>query len=250
MLSGKKGIIFGIRSQRTIGWSIAKAARENGAELCISYRGDREKDKAVALADSIGAKALPCDVSVDEEITALFETLGQEWGSLDFMVHSIAFAPLEDMQAGMVGTSRDGFSLMNDISAYSLAPLSRAAAPLMTDGGAILALTYEASQRVVPAYAPMSVAKASLECIARYVAYELGEKAIRCNCISAGAVETPAARGIPGFTGLLKNADAVSPLRRGVKLTEIANTAMFLLSDMSSAITGEIVHVDCGMHIL
>ncbi len=250
LLEGKKGAVFGIRSARTIGWAIARAASEHGATLCLSYRGEAEQERAEHLSQELGgALTLPCDVTSDEEIQALYQTLSREWGSLDFLVHSVAFAPFDDMQAGMVGTSRQGFALMNDISAYSLAALSREAAPLMTDGGSILAMTYIASQRVVPVYGPMGPAKAALECIVRYLASELGPQNIRCNAVSSGPISTPAARGIPQFTSLLRGTETCAPLHRNVQPAEVGNAAVFLLSDMASGITGETIHVDCGMHI-
>lgn len=251
MLEGKKGIVFGIRSARTIGWAIARSAYEHGARLCLSYRGERERQRAQELAASIGgAIALPCDVSSDADIAALYDRLGQEWGTLDFVVHSVAFAPAEDMHAGMIGTSRGGFTTLMDVSAYSLAAVVRGATPLMTAGGSVLTMTYAASERVVPVYGPMGPAKAALECMVRYLAWELGPRGIRCNAISAGPVSTPAARGIPQFSSLLRNAQSCTPLRRNVELHEIASAAIFLLGDLASAITGEIVHVDCGMHII
>lgn len=250
MLTGKKGVICGIRSQRTIGWAIAKAVKAAGAEVCLSYRGEREEAKAQQMAEELGALALPCDVASDEEIEALFARLGEVWGSLDFIVHSIAFAPNEDMQAGIIGASRQGFSVMNDISAYSLVPLCRYGLPLMNEGGSVIAMTYAASQRVVPAYGPMGTAKAALECIVRYLASDMGPKGVRCNAISAGPIETPAARGIPQFTTLLKGSEDEAPLRRNVTADEVGQTAVFLLSNMSSAVTGDIIHVDCGMHIM
>lgn len=250
LLSGKKGVIFGIRSHRTIGYAIAQAALENGAQLCLSYRGERERERAEEAGSELGgALVLPCDVTKDEEIEALFQTLQKEWGGVDFVVHSVAFAPGEDMQAGMVGTSREGFKLMNDISAYSLAAVSRYAAPLMPKGGSILTLTYVASQRIVPSYGPMGVAKAALECVVRYLASELGPQGIRVNALSPGPISTPAARGIPQFTSLLRGVEACSPMHRNVELREVGNAAAFMLSDWASAITAEILHVDCGMHV-
>jgi enoyl-[acyl-carrier protein] reductase I len=249
MLKGKKGVIYGIRSPRTIGWAIAKQAREHGAELCLSYRGEREEAKALQMAQELGALALPCDVTQDEDIEALYARLGQEWGALDFIVHSVAFAPPDDMQAGTIGTSREGFAVMNDISAYSLVPLCRYAMPLMEGAGSVLAMTYIASTRVVPVYGPMGTAKAALECLVRYLANDIGPHGIRCNAVSAGPIETPAARGIPQFTTLLRGTEQYSPLHRNVSAEEVGKAAVFLLSDMASAITGEIIHVDCGMHI-
>lgn len=250
MLNGKKGVIFGIRSPRTIGWAIAEAAHKHGATLCLSYRGEREQARTEQMAAQIGgALTVPCDVSNDAEIAALYERLGNEWGRVDFVVHSIAFASAEDLEAGMLGASRDGFALMNDISSYSLAAISRGAAPLMQDGGSIMAMTYLASERVVPAYGPMGPVKAALESMVRYLASELGPRGIRCNALSSGPISTPAARGIPQFTTLLRGAEAYAPLHRNVQLHEVGNAAVFLLSDMASAVTGEVLHVDCGMHI-
>ncbi|NSW56011.1 MAG: enoyl-ACP reductase [Armatimonadetes bacterium] len=250
MLTGKKGVIYGIRSPRSIGWTIAQFAHKHGAELCLSYRGEREQRRAEQLSEELGgAMIAPCDVTCDQEIAALYDKLGQEWDSLDFIVHSVAFARTEDMEAGMVGTTREGFSLMNEISAHSLIAVTRPAVPLMVNGGSIVSMTYMASERVVPSYGPMGAAKAALECITMYLASELGPKGIRCNCLSPGPISTPAARGIPQFTNLLRGVENCAPLHRNVTLEEVANAAVFLLSDMSSAITGEILHVDCGMHV-
>jgi enoyl-[acyl-carrier protein] reductase I len=251
MLKGKKGVIFGIRSHRTIGYAVAEAARNNGAELCLSYRGEREEARAKELArDLDNSLALPCDVTRDEEIRALFDRLQQEWGSLDFVVHSVAFAPTEEMTRGVSGMSWEGFGLATQISAYSLAAIARGAAPIMTQGGSILTMTYEASRRVVPTYAMMGPAKACLEAIMRYLAAELGPQGIRVNALSPGPISTPAARGIPQFTELFQSVSAVAPLRRNVEVREVANAAVFLLSDLASGITAEVLHVDCGMHAM
>jgi enoyl-[acyl-carrier protein] reductase I len=251
MLNGKKGVIFGIRSHRTIGFAVADAARRSGAELCLSYRGEREEARARELAaDLDNSLALPCDVTKDEEISTLFDQLKQEWGTLDFVVHSVAFAPAEEMTLGVSGMSWAGFGLATQISAYSLAAISRGAAPVMTNGGSILTMTYEASQRVVPTYGPMGPAKACLESIMRYLASELGSQGIRVNALSPGPISTPAARGIPQFTTLMQSASDAAPLRRNVDVKEVANAALFMLSDLSSGITAEILHVDCGMHVM
>jgi len=250
MLTGKKGVVFGIRSPRSIGWTIAQTASRNGAELCLSYRGEREQRRAEQLSQELdGALILPCDVTSDEQIETLYRELGASWDGLDFIVHSVAFGRQDDMEAGVIGTSRDGFALMNEISAYSLAAVARPAVALMKPGASIIAMSYVASERVVPSYGPMGVAKAALECTVRYLASELGSKGIRCNALSPGPISTPAARGIPQFTNLLRGTEDCAPLHRNVTLDEVANAAVFLLSDLSSAITGETLHVDCGMHI-
>jgi len=250
MLTGKKGVIFGIRSPRSIGWSIATAAKQHGAELCLSYRGEREERRATQLAEELdGALTIPCDVTNDDDIAALYGTLEEEWGELDFIVHSVAFGRQEDMSAGLMGTGREGFSLMNEISSYSLVAVSAPAVKLMKQGGSVLAMTYVAGERVVPVYGPMGPAKAALECMVKYVASELGPQNIRCNALSPGPISTPAARGIPQFTSLLRGTENCAPLHRNVTLEEVANAAVFMLSDYASAITGEVVHVDCGMHI-
>ncbi len=250
LLPRKRGVIFGIRSPRSLGWAIARAASEHGATLCLSYRGEAERSRAEQLAADTGSLAIPCDVTSDDQIVALYARLAAEWGSLDFIVHSVAFAPPGELEGGVLGTSREGFSVMSEVSAYSLPAVTRPALPLMTGGGSLLALTYDAVRRVVPLYGPMAVAKAELDCLVRYLAVELGPRGIRCNALSSGPVETVSARMIPGFTALLRQVPQTAPLRRNVEMREVADGAVFLLSDMAAAITGQTLYVDCGQHLV
>ena len=253
MLEGKTGLIFGVANKRSIAWGIAQALAREGMRLAFTYQGDRLKENVEELANTIsGSVILPCDVTVDAEIEAVYRAVDQQFGRLDALVHSVAFAPREDLENEFVKTSRDGFKVAHDISAYSLVALTRAAVPLMekNGGGAVLALTYYGAEKAVEGYNLMGVAKASLEASVRYLAANLGPKNIRVNAISAGPVNTLAARGIKGFTGMLKHHADRAPLRRNVELEEIGDSALFLLSPMSNAITGEIMFVDCGYNII
>jgi enoyl-[acyl-carrier protein] reductase I len=253
LLEGKTGIIFGVANKRSIAWAIAQALSREGMRLAFTYQGERLKESVEALTTTIeGSVLLPCDVTNDGEVDAVFNSLGEQFGRLDTLVHSVAFAPKEDLENDFVKTSRDGFKLAHDISAYSLVALSRAAMPLFEKGGggSVLALTYHGAVKAVEGYNLMGVAKASLEASVRYLAANLGPQNVRVNAISAGPVNTLAARGISGFTTMLKHHAEKAPLRRNVKLEEIGNAALFLCSNMSSAITGEIMYVDGGYNII
>jgi enoyl-[acyl-carrier protein] reductase I len=251
-LSGKHGLIVGIANKRSISWAIADAASRAGARLAVTYQGERLEENvrelAAGLTDPLVA---PCDVSDDDQIAAVFTTIEQEFGGLDFLVHGAAFAPREELSAPFVQTSRAGFRTSLDISAYSLIALSRGAAPLMErrGGGSILTLTYLGSQRVFTNYNVMGVAKAALEASVRYLAADLGPRNIRVNAISAGPIKTLAASGISGFSSILQVYRERAPLRRNVELGEVADTATFLLSAAARGITGEIVMVDAGFHL-
>jgi len=251
-LSGKHGLVVGIANKRSISWAIADAAARAGARLAVTYQGERLEENvrelAAGLTDSL---VMPCDVSDDDQIAALFAKIEQEFGGLDFLVHGAAFAPREELSAPFVQTSRAGFRTSLDISAYSLIALSRGAVPLMErrGGGSILTLTYLGSQRVFTNYNVMGVAKAALEASVRYLAADLGAKNIRVNAISAGPIKTLAASGISGFSSILQVYRERAPLRRNVELGEVADTATFLLSGAARGITGEIVMVDAGFHI-
>jgi enoyl-[acyl-carrier protein] reductase I len=244
LLEGKTGIVFGVANKRSIAWGIAQALSREGMRLAFTYQGDRLKENVeelcAAMPDSL---ILPCDVTVDAEVDAVFK---------DALVHSVAFAPREDLEGDFINTSREGFKMAHDISAYSLVGLTRAALPLFekSGGGAVLAMTYYGAEKAVEGYNLMGVAKASLEASVRYLAANLGPKNIRVNAISAGPVNTLAARGIKGFTGMLKHHAERAPLRRNVELEEIANAALFLLSSMSAGITGEVMFVDGGYNII
>jgi len=250
-LEGRVAVVFGVANKRSIAWAISQALHEAGARLVITYQNERLALEAKDLILSLpGAEAFQCDVTKDEEIDKLFATLKERYGKLHVLVHSIGYAPPEELKNDFVNTSREGFRVAHDISVYSLIALSRAAAPLMEDGGSILTLTYYGSTRVVPNYNVMGVAKAALECAVRYLAYDLGRKKIRVNAISAGPIKTLAARGISDFSSMLKAVAERAPLQRNVEVSEVAATGLFLASDASSAISGEIIYVDCGFNIM
>src|SRR5256885_4521319 len=215
LLEGKVGIVFGVANKRSIAWAIAQAWAKAGAKLAFTYQGERLKENVEELAGTFGADTLlmPCDVTKDEDLANVFKTIGEKFGKLHLMLHSVAFAPKDALEGEFVNTSREAFRVAHDVSAYSLVALARAAAPLMTEGGSIVAMTYYGSKKVVPHYNVMGVAKASLEASARYLAYDLGPKKIRVNCISAGPVQTLAARGISGFTSMLKHYQERAPLK-------------------------------------
>jgi len=254
LLEGQTGVVFGVANKRSIAWAIAQALAREGMRLAFTYQGDRLKESVEALttAHMPGSLLLPCDVTNDAEIDAVFQRIGEEYGKLDALLHSVAFAPKDDLENDFIQTSRDGFKLSHDISAYSLVALTRAALPLFekANGGSVLALTYYGAQKAVEGYNVMGVAKASLEASVRYLAANLGPRNVRVNAISAGPVNTLAARGIKGFTGMLKHHAERAPLRRNVELEEVANAGLFLLSPMSSGITGEVMFVDCGYNIV
>jgi enoyl-[acyl-carrier protein] reductase I len=253
MLDGKTGIVFGVANKRSIAWAIAQALAREGMQLTFTYQGERLKDNVDELTSAIpNAVVLPCDVTKDEEIEAVFRDFESRFGHLDALLHSVAFAPKEELEGDFINTSRDGFRVSHDISSYSLVALSRAAMPLFekAGGGSILALTYYGAQKAVEGYNVMGVAKASLEASVRYLAAGLGPKNVRVNALSAGPVNTLAARGIKGFTTMLKHHAERAPLRRNVELAEIGNAGLFLLSPMSSGITGETMFVDCGYNIV
>jgi enoyl-[acyl-carrier protein] reductase I len=251
-LNGKFGIVFGVANKRSIAWAIAQAWYKAGARLAFTYQGERLKDNVEELAGTFGSDTLilPCDVTKDDEIASVFKSVGEKFGKLHLLLHSVAFAPKDALEGKFVNTSRDAFLIAHNISAYSLVALSRAAAPLMTEGGSILAMSYYGAEKVVPHYNVMGVAKASLECSTRYLAYDLGPQKIRVNCISAGPVNTLAARGISGFGEMLKHYEAHSPLKRNVLPDELGATGLFLASDGAAAITGQVLYVDCGYQIM
>src|SRR5438477_6865899 len=253
LLEGKTGLIFGVANTRESAWAIAQELANEGMRLAFTYQGERLKENVQELTSAMqGSLLLPCDVTNDAEIDAVFESVGNQFGKLDSLVHSVAFAPREDLENEFVKTTRDGFKVAQDISAYSLVALTRAAMPLMekAGGGSVLAMTYYGAEKAVEGYNLMGVAKASLEAAIRYLAANLGPKNIRVNAISAGPVNTLAARGIKGFTGMLKHHAEKAPLRRNVELREIGDAALFLVSPMASAITGEVLYVDCGYNVM
>jgi enoyl-[acyl-carrier protein] reductase I len=251
-LSGKTGLVFGVANHRSLAWAIAQQLHGAGARLGFTYLGDRLREKVDSLAGTLeGSFTVACDVTRDEEIAGVFRETRERFGKLDYLVHSVAFANKEDLEGAFLDTSRSGFHLAMDISAYSLVRMSKEAAPLMeTHGGGIVALTYNASQRVVPSYNVMGSAKAALEHEVRQLAFELGPKNIRVNAISAGPVNTLSARGISGFTDMLQAAREKAPLHRGIEASEVGRAALFLLSDMGSGITGATLYVDAGYNIM
>jgi enoyl-[acyl-carrier protein] reductase I len=252
VLAGKFGIVFGVANKRSIAWAIAQAWYKAGAKLAFTYQGERLKENVEDLAGTFGADTLilECDVTRDEQIARVFDEVGRSFGKLHLMLHSVAFAPKDALEGEFVNTSREAFRVAHDVSAYSLVALSRAAAPLMTEGGSIVAMSYYGAEKVVPHYNVMGVAKAALEASTRYLAYDLGPKKIRINCISAGPVNTLAARGISGFTEMLKHYEAKSPLKRNVLPDELGATGTFLGSDGAAAITGQVIYVDSGYQIM
>lgn len=251
MLDGKVALVFGVANKNSIAWGITKKLHGQGATIGLSFAGEVLKKRVFPLAEEIGCDFVEqCDVTKDEEIDAIFEKARERFGKIDILVHSIAFANTEDLGGRFVDISRDGFKLALDISAYSLIALAKRAEPLMTDGGSIMSLTYYASEKVMPKYHVMAVAKSALETITRYLANDLGPKGIRVNAISAGPIKTLAAAGVPGLRTMLKYAEQVSPLRKSVSQDDVGDVALWLASDMSRMVTGEIIHVDAGYHIL
>jgi len=250
-LEGRVAVVFGVANKRSIAWSIAQGMHHAGAQLAITYQNERLEQEAKDLILSLpGAEAFMCDVSKDEDIEHVFAQLKGRYGKLHALVHSLAFAPAEELKTDFVNTTREGFRIAHDVSVYSLIALSRAAMPLMTDGGSILTMSYYGAEKVVPHYNVMGVAKAALECTVRYLANDLGPKNIRVNAISAGPIKTLAARGISGLGDMLKAHSERAPLKRNVDVNEVGAAGVFLASDASSGITGETIYVDCGYNIM
>ncbi len=251
LLEGKKGLIVGVANKRSIAWSIAEALHREGMRLAFNYQGERLEENVRSLASSLeGSIVHPCDVTRDDEIDGLFAKVKQEFGRLDVLVHCVAFARKEDLDGEFLATSRDGFKMALDISAFSLVALAQRASGLMEGGGSILALTYLGSEAVVPGYNVMGVAKAALESSIRYLAHDLGRKNIRVNGISSGPISTLAARGVPGFTKMLSIVRERSPMPRNTEPAEVGDAALFLCSHLSRGITGEVIFVDNGYHIM
>ena len=251
ILAGKKGLIMGVANNRSIAWGIASAVATQGAELAFSYQGDALKKRVEPLAQSVGSNlALECDVTSEESMESLFSKLKSEWGALDFFVHAIAYSNKEELTGLYLDTSRDNFTRTMDISVYSFTALARRAAEMMNDGGAMLTLTYYGSERVMPHYNVMGVAKAALEASVRYLAVDLGGLNIRVNGLSAGPMKTLAASGIGDFRYILKWNEYNSPLKRNVTLDDVGGAGLYLLSPLSSGVSGETHHVDCGYHVV
>jgi len=252
-LAGKRALIVGLASNRSIAWGIAQAMHREGAELAFTYQNDKLQSRVVKMAADCDSNiTLPCDVSSDEQIQAVFDDLKKSWDGLDIIIHSVAFAPREELEgAYLENATREGFKTAHDISSYSFSALARAGRSMMQGrNGAMLALTYLGAERAMPNYNVMGLAKASLEANVRYMAYSLGPEGIRVNGISAGPIRTLAASGIANFRGMLDSFEKNAPLRRNVKTEEVGNVAAFLCSDLASAITGEITYVDCGYNII
>jgi enoyl-[acyl-carrier protein] reductase I len=250
-LAGKTAVVFGLANKRSIAWGIAQKLQEAGATLAICYQNERMKAEAEDLINDLpGASGFQCDVSNDAEIATLFAALKEKYTTLDTLVHAVAYAPAEDLKGEFINTSREGFRIAHDVSVYSLIAVSRAAAPLMTDGGSIMTMSYYAAEKVVPHYNVMALAKASLEATVRYLAWDLGPKNIRVNAISAGPIKTLAARGVGALGDMLKAHAERSPLHRNVDQLEVGGTALYLASSLSSAVTGETIYVDCGYNIM
>lgn len=250
-LSGKQGLVFGVTNQRSLGWAIADKLQQAGARLAFSYQGERLRETLEKLTAGFRAPLLmQCDVTRDEELDTVFAQVGEAFGRLDFLVHSVAFAPAETFERPFVQVTREEWQTAMDVSAYSLVAVARRAAPLMTHGGSIVTLTYLAAERVVPHYNLMAIAKAALEASVRYLAYDLGPQGVRVNAISAGPVRTVAARSIAGFAEMYAKAGAMSMLRRNITQEEVAGMALALLSDLGSGVTGETIYVDAGYHAM
>jgi enoyl-[acyl-carrier protein] reductase I len=249
MLDGKRALIVGVASNRSIAWGIAQAMRREGAELAFTYQNERLRERVEKFASDLNSEiTVPCDVSTDSEIQKVFERLDDSWDHFDILVHSVAYAPKEQLEGGYLeSVTREGFLMAHEISSYSFTALADAARPMMEGRqGAMLTMSYIGAVRAMPNYNVMGVAKASLEANVRYMASSLGPEGIRVNAISAGPIRTLAASGIKGLKGFLSHVEEVSPLRRNVTIEEVGNTAAFLCSDLASAITGEITYVDCG----
>jgi enoyl-[acyl-carrier protein] reductase I len=251
MLENKVGMIFGVANKRSIAWACAQACAEHGARMAFTYQGERLKENVEGLAATLtDSLVVPCDVSEQAEVDAAIDAVRQKYGRLDFVIHSIAFAPREALEGEFVTTTRDAFRTALEISAFSLTQIALAAAPLMSDGGSIVTMSYYGAEKVVPSYNVMGVAKAALESSVRYLAADLGKNNIRVNAISAGPINTLSARGVKNMGSLLGYVGDKSPLKRNVTAGEVGNTALFLVSELASGITGETIYVDCGYNIM
>ncbi|MEM7567976.1 MAG: enoyl-ACP reductase FabI [Pseudomonadota bacterium] len=251
LLAGKRGLIMGLANTRSIAWGIAKACADHGADLAFTYQGDAMKKRVAPLAEGLGARvAGHCDVTDPASIDAVFDDLKEAWGSLDFVVHAVAFSDKDQLDGRYVDTTEENFTRTMQISAYSLTAVTQRAEKLMTDGGSILTLTYYGAEKVMPHYNVMGVAKAALEASVRYLAEDLGKDGIRVNAISAGPIKTLAASGIGDFRYILKWNELNSPLRKVVSIESVGDSAVYLLSDMGRGVTGEVHHVDSGYHVV
>lgn len=251
LLAGKRAIVFGVANDHSIAWAITQALHRAGAQLALTYVGEGIERRVRPLAETLDIRVvLPCDVTKDDEIAATFAALAEQWGGIDIVVHAVAFALRDELKGRFIDTSRAGFQIALDVSVYSLIGIARAAAPLMSPGGALLTLTYFGAEKVLPNYNVMGIAKAALEASVRYLAADLGPQGLRVNAISAGPIRTLSSAGITGFKAMLHHHAERAPLRRSVAVEEVANTALYLCSDLGSGVTGEIVHVDAGYNIV
>jgi enoyl-[acyl-carrier protein] reductase I len=251
LLAGRKAIILGVANDHSIAWAIAQAMHREGAEVAFTYVGEAIERRVRPLAESIGSNiVLPCDVTSDDDIRGLADQLRSSWGSLDTVIHAVAFASREELKGRFADTSREGFRTALEVSVYSLVAITRALEPLMRSGGSIVTLTYLGAEKVLPGYNVMGVAKAALEASVRYLAYDLGRSGIRVNAISAGPVRTLSAAGITGFKDMMRHHAERAPLQRNIAVAEVGDAAVFLASDLAGAITGEVIHVDAGYSIV
>jgi enoyl-[acyl-carrier protein] reductase I len=250
-MAGKRGLIMGLANDKSIAWGIAKAVADQGAELAFSYQGDALKKRVGPLAEQLGSDiVLPCDVADMDSVDALFADLKDRWGKLDFVVHAIGFSDKNELRGRYIDTSRDNFLMSMDISVYSFTAIAKRAAEMMPDGGSLLTMSYYGAEKVMPHYNVMGLAKAALEASVRYIAEDLGRDGIRCNAISAGTIKTLAASGIGDFRYIMKWNEYNSPMRRNVSIEDVGGAAMYLLSDLSRGVTGEVHHVDSGYHVV
>ena len=251
IMAGKRGLVMGVANDRSIAWGIAAKTHSQGAKLGFTFQGEALERRVRPLAESVGSDlVLPCDVTDDASIDAVFEAVAETWGGLDFLVHAIAYADKDELKGKYLNTSRDNFARSLDVSCYSFTAVAQRAVPLMKDGGSLLTLTYYGAERVMPHYNVMGVAKAALEASVRYLAADLGQDNIRVNAISAGPIKTLAASGIGDFRYILKWNEYNSPLQRNVTIDQVGGAALYLLSDLSSGVTGEVHHVDAGYHVV
>ena len=251
MLENKIGMIFGVANKRSIAWACARSCATHGAKMAFTYQGERLKENVEELAATLtDSLVVPCDVTNQADVDAAFASVKSKYGKLDFVIHSLAFAPKEALEGEFVTTTREAFRTALEISAFSLTQVALAASPLMTDGGSIVTMSYYGAEKVVPSYNVMGVAKAALEASTRYLAADLGKNNIRVNAISAGPINTLSARGVKNMGSLLNYVGEKSPLKRNVRAEEVGNTALFLVSDLASGITGETIYVDCGYNIM
>ncbi len=251
LMHGKRGLVMGVANDRSIAWGISKALADHGADLAFTYQGEALEKRVRPLADSLGSQlVLPCDVTDTASVDNVFSTLGKEWGSLNFVVHAIAYSDKDELKGRYVDTSSDNFAKTMNISCYSFTAICKRAAPMMNNGGSLLTLTYAGAERVMPHYNVMGVAKAALETSVKYLAADLGRDNIRVNAISAGPIKTLAASGIGDFRYILKWNEYNSPLKRNVTIDEVGGAGLYLLSDLSTGVTGETHHVDSGYHVV